>query len=114
MNLKPLLILLPLLLTACVNIELPHIVEDTAKVSKSAYQALSGKRDANRAGISHSYIGNDNQSTAEMKQHCETEAAAKLRQMVDSGAELRYNVLDNEIVTINGRIAANCRLAPAM
>lgn len=113
-RLTTLFLLFPLLLTACVSIELPHVVEDTAKVGKSAYQALTSKRDAGKAGISHSYIGNENQSTAEMKQHCETEAAHKLRQMAGGSAELRYSVLENEIVNINGSIAANCKLAPAM
>ncbi|MES2318457.1 MAG: hypothetical protein V4631_13290 [Pseudomonadota bacterium] len=108
-----LLFLLPaLLLSGCVSIELPHLVEDTAKVSKSAYQALT-KRDAKPAasGISHSYLGNSAQTTIEIKQHCETEAARKLRQM---DSELRYTVLENEIVVVYGNIAANCRLAPLL
>ena len=59
--------------------------------------------------ISHSYIGNSNQTVTEVKQLCETEAAQKLRTM--SGIEeVRYTVIENDIVTVNGAIAANCKL----
>jgi hypothetical protein len=112
--LKTLLLVAPLLFTACVSIKVPHLVEDTANVSKSAYNAVSEKierRKRERDGkiITHSYIGSGNQTVNEVKQRCEAEAANKLRQM--GGGEVRYSVLDNDIVTINGAIAANCRLA---
>ena len=109
--LKAAFLVAALVLAGCVSIELPHVVADTAKVSKEAYQALKGnKRDAN--AISHSYIGNSSQTTGEIKQRCESEAAQKLRQ-VGNGSEVRYTVLENEIVAINGTIAANCRIALA-
>jgi hypothetical protein len=109
--LKAAFLVAPLVLAGCVSIELPHVVADTAKVSKEAYQALKGnKSDAN--AISHSYIGNSSQTTTEIKQRCESEAAQKLRQM-GNGSEVRYTVLENEIVAINGTIAANCRIALA-
>jgi hypothetical protein len=117
-HLKAVFLVVPLVLAGCVSIELPHVVADTANVSKEAYQALTGgKRDAKKReqdanAISHSYIGNNSQTTTEVKQRCETEAAQKLRQM-GNGSEVRYTLLENEIVAINGTIAANCRIALA-
>ena len=117
MNLRitHLCLILPLLGAGCVSIEVPHLVEDTAKVGKSAYQAVSEKIDRKKRErdgkiIAHSYIGSANQSVNEVKQRCEAEAAGKLRQMGGAN-DVNYTVLDNEIVTINGTIAANCRLA---
>lgn len=113
--LKTLWMASPLLFVGCVSIEVPHLVEDTAKVSKSAYNAVSQKidrrkRERNGKIITHSYIGSTNQGVNDVKQRCEGEAVNKLRQM-GGGGEISYSVLDNEIVTINGTIAANCRLA---
>ncbi|WP_073213311.1 hypothetical protein [Massilia sp. CF038] len=111
---KSLCIIAPILLSGCFTIKLDNVVRDTADVSKSAYQSLAAKWDAKKKAktatvISHSYIGNNNQTVTEVKQLCETEAAQKLRTM--SGLEeVRYTVIENEIVTINGAVAANCKL----
>lgn len=110
-------LLLSLALTACVTIEVPHLVADTAAVGKSAYDALHAKKEAKKReqasnAMSHSYVGNKRQTTAEIKQQCEVEGAAKLRQ-VGGGEQVAYTVLTNEIVSINGAIAANCKLALA-
>ncbi len=104
-----------LLVSGCVTIKVPNLVSDTAKVSKDAYEALSEKRKAKRRAhdgltLSHSYIGNRSQSTAEIKQQCEVEGAAKLRQ-VGGGGAIDFTVLENEIVGINGAVVANCKLA---
>jgi hypothetical protein len=116
-TLKSLLLVSPLMLAGCVSIEVPHLVSDTASAGKSAYQAMTAKRDAKKreqdvTAISHSYIGNNSQTIGEVKQHCEVEAAQKLRQATND-KETRYTLLDNEIVTINGTVAANCRIALA-
>lgn len=110
-------VLLSLALSACVTIEVPHLVADTAALGKSAYDGLHVIREAKKreqAGnaTSHSYVGNKRQTTAEIKQQCEVEGAAKLRQP-GGGEQVAYTVLSNEIVSINGAIAANCKLALA-
>jgi hypothetical protein len=104
-------------LSACVTIEVPHLVSDTAKAGRDAYDSVSARRDAKKrekagATLSHSSIGNKNQSPAEIKQQCEVEAAAKLRQ-AGGGAQVAYTVVENEIVNIGGGAAANCKLALA-
>lgn len=106
-----------LTLSACVTIEVPHLASDLAKVGKDAHDSLSERREARKrersgATLSHSYIGNSSQSTAEIRQQCEVEAAAKLRQ-AGGDAPVAYSVLENEIVSIGGKIAANCKLALA-
>jgi len=106
---KTAFLLVPLL-AGCVSIELPHVVEDTANLGKNAYQAMKAKRQPGNA-LAHSYVGSSSQTTTDIRQHCEAEAARKLREMND-GKEQRYTVLDNEIVIINGNVAANCRVVP--
>ena len=59
--------------------------------------------------MTHSYLGHRAQSTIEIKQHGDKEAARKLRQM---GSALRHSVLAQEMVAINGNDATSCRLFP--
>jgi hypothetical protein len=105
---------LPLLLSACFSVKLDNVVRDTADVSKSAYQSLSAKWDGKKKAqtanvISHSYVGTSSQSVTEVKQNCESEAVQKLRAL--SGVQdVHYTLIENEIVTINGGIAANCKV----
>lgn len=111
---KSLCLLAPFVLSGCFTIKLDNVVRDTADVSKNAYQSLSAKWDGKKKAktasvISHSYVGSSNQTVAEIKQQCENEAAQKLRAM--AGAEdARYTLIDNEVVTINGAVAANCKV----
>ncbi|UUZ48121.1 hypothetical protein LP420_35175 [Massilia sp. B-10] len=89
-------------------------MRDTADVSKNAYQSLSAKWDGKKKAktanvISHSYVGSSNQTVAEIKQQCENEAAQKLRAMAEAD-DARYTLIDNEVVTINGAVAANCKV----
>lgn len=112
--LKPLFLFAPLLFTACVSVRVPHPADHAAHVSRSVHNAVAAKnerraRERDARTITHSYIGSGNQTANDIKQRCEAEAANKLRQM--SGGDVRYSVIDNDIVTINGAIAANCRLA---
>jgi hypothetical protein len=116
-TLKSLLLVSPLMLAGCVSIELPHLVSDTTNAGVNAYHSLTGKKDAKKReqdsnAISHSYIGNNSQTVGEVKQRCEAEAALKLRQLTND-QEVRYTVMENQIVTINGTIAANCRITLA-
>lgn len=111
---KPLFLVVPLLFTGCVSVRVPHPADHAVHVSRSVHNAVTAKnerRARERDGriISHSYIGSGNQTANEIKQRCVAEAANKLRRM--SGGDVGYSVLDNDIVTINGSIAANCRLA---
>jgi len=109
---KSLFLVAPILFTGCVSVRVPHPADHAAHVSRSVHNAVAAQNDRRaRDGrtITHSYIGSGNQTVNEVKQRCEAEAANKLRQM--SGGDARYSVLDNDIVTINGAIAANCRLA---
>jgi hypothetical protein len=104
----------PLLLSGCFSVNLDHVVRDTADVSKNAYQSLSAKWEAKKKAktanvIAHSYVGTPEQSILEVKQLCESEAAQKLRQL--AGVEnAPYTLIENEIVTINGGVAANCKV----
>ncbi len=102
-------------LSACVTIEVPNLVSDTVKAGRDTYDSVSARLDAKKrekvaTTLSHSYIGNKSQSQAEIKQQCEVEAAAKLRQ-AGGEAQVNYKVVENEIVNINGAAAANCKLA---
>lgn len=108
---------LALTLSACVTIEVPHLVSDVTKAGRDVHDSISARRDAKKregaaTTLSHSYIGNRNQSTAEIRQQCEVEAAAKLRQ-AGGDAQVGYTVLENEIAMIGGAVAANCKLALA-
>jgi hypothetical protein len=111
---KTVFLFVPLLLSGCLSVKLDNVVRDTADVSKSAYQSLSAKWDAKKKAktanvISHSYLGNASQSINEIKQLCESEAVQKLRVM--AGVEdVQYTLIENEIVTINGAVAANCKV----
>jgi hypothetical protein len=111
---KLLCLVAPLALAGCFTIKLDNVVRDTADVSKNAYQSLSAKWDGKKKAktanvISHSYIGAASESVTEIKQHCESEAVQKLRTM--AGVEdARYTLIENEIVTINGGVAANCKV----
>ena len=112
--LKPLFLVAPLLFTACVSVRVPHPNDHAVHVSRSVHNAVIAKnerraRERDGMTITHSYVGSGNQSANEIKQRCEAEAANKLRRM--GGSDVGYSVLDNDIVTINGSIAANCRLA---
>lgn len=123
-------LLLPLL-TACVSIELPGVVSDTARVAKDTYHSVTNRkkepapaaaaapasapapqpvRVAAEAGlsVSNTYIGLDSQTPAEVKQLCVNEAAAKLFKA--SGGEVAYTVNENTISTVNNAIAAHCRI----
>jgi hypothetical protein len=106
-------------LSGCVSVELPGIVSDTVKVTKDVYKSATGdKTEAKNAQpgaatprrmIAHSYIGKDSQTVAEIKETCVTEAVQKLSQM--AGKELPYTVIENDIVTLNNNVAANCKVA---
>lgn len=117
---KPYLPLITLLLSGCVSIEMPGIVADTTKVVKDVYKSATTKAEPAapaasaatptpvRNALSHSYIGTEVQSIADLKQVCVNEAAQKLNQL--SGKTVRYSVSENEVVVINGKPVANCKL----
>lgn len=106
------------LLTACVSIDLPGVVSDTAKVAKDTYRSVAGKKDEHEGAkvatesssnsISNTYIGQDSQTAAEVRQLCVSEATAKLFKA--NGKEVPYTVAENTISTVNNAIAANCRV----
>ena len=108
------------LFTACVSIDLPGVVSDTAKVAKDTYKSVSGKKEEggeataateSANSVSNTYIGQDNQTVAEVKQLCVSEAAAKLFKA--SGKEVPYTVMESTISTVNNAIASNCKVAAA-
>jgi hypothetical protein len=114
-HLKPACILLALtLVSGCVSIDLPGVISDTARVTKDAYKSVAGKKDerdgtvASVDTVSNTYIGQDNQTVAEVKQLCVGEAAAKLFKAVDK--EVPYTVIENTISTVNNAVAANCKV----
>lgn len=126
---------LPFAISGCVNLEFPGLVSDTAKLSKEAYGAIVGKKDSKESVtqeparqesakpaqepaipaakpneyITNAYIGQENQSIAEIKQKCVGEAAEKLFKL--SGNNARYTVVENTIATVNNTVVANCRLS---
>lgn len=124
-------LILPFVVSGCVNLEFPGLVSDTAKLSKDAYGAIVGKKDSKESAkqepekqepvepaisaakpseyITNAYIGQESQSIAEIKQKCVSEAAEKLFKL--AGNEARYTVVENTIATVNNTIVANCRLA---
>jgi hypothetical protein len=122
-----LLLSLPLCLAACVSVELPNVVSDTAKAGKEAYRAATGKGEAKPAPtpsptpkaneaalISNTYIGKATQTVAEIQQACVAEAAEKLAQTRGSGARPgAYTVIDNQLSIVNNAVVATCRLGAA-
>jgi len=111
---KATLLICPLMLAGCVSIELPHLVSDTTNASVNAYHSLTGKKkqDQDPNVLAYTYVGNNEQSVSEIKQRCETEAARQLRQRTNN-ADLRYTVIENEIVAAHGTVSANCKIALA-
>jgi hypothetical protein len=105
-------------LSACVSIDLPGVVSDTARVAKDTYMSVAGSKGeqgGSTAGtdvsnsVSNTYIGQDDQTPAEVKKLCVSEAAAKLFKA--SGKEVPYTVTENTISTVNNAISANCKVA---
>lgn len=113
------ILILPALLvvSACVSIDLPGVVSDSAKVAKETYRSVAGKKDEQEGAaagadssdsVSNTYIGQETQTAAEVKNLCVGEAAAKLFKA--SGKEVPYTVTQNTISTINNSVAATCRV----
>ena len=114
---KHILVLLVLpLFSACVSIDLPGVVSDSAKVAKETYKSVAGKKGEEAApseaefseSVSNTYIGQETQTPAEVKSLCVSDAAAKLFKA--SGKEVPYTVAQNTISTVNNSIAATCRV----
>jgi hypothetical protein len=97
-----------LLLSGCISIDVPGVVSDTVKATKDIYKETTTPKGS---AFTHTYVGKDNQTVAEIKQSCETEAARKLNEIAEK--EIRYTVLENEIGTVNSKVVANCKLAVA-
>jgi hypothetical protein len=114
---KHILILLALpVVSACVSIDLPGVVSDSAKVAKDTYKSVAGKKGDEEVpssadlseSVSNTYIGQETQTPAEVKNLCAGEAAAKLFKA--SGKEVPYTITQNTISTVNNSIAATCRV----
>jgi hypothetical protein len=113
---KHLIILLALpVISACVSIDLPGVVFDSAKVAKETYRFVTGKNDEQEGAssstnlsesVSNTYIGQETQTPAEVKKLCVAEAATKLFKASDK--EVPYTVTQNSISTVNNSIAATC------
>jgi hypothetical protein len=119
-SMKVLLLALTLPLAACVSIDLPGLVSDTAKVGKDAYQSIAGKKAeekpkepaaASADYITHATVGQASQTIAEIRDQCVREAVEKLNQL--SGKEVQFTVLENTIGTVNNSVVANCKVAIA-
>ncbi len=111
---------LSMALSACVSLEFPGVVSDAAK----AAQSLTAKKDQEaketkemfaaakgdkKPIVSHTYIGKEEQTVAEIKQGCVIEATQKFAQII--GTDVRSVVLENEVVSLKGKVVANCKLA---
>lgn len=113
---KHLFVLLALpVLSACISIDLPGVVSDSAKVAKDTYRSVAGKKDEQEAppsstesseSVSNTYIGRETQTPVEVKNLCVGEAAAKLFKA--SGKEVPYTITQNTLSTVNNSIAATC------
>lgn len=118
MKIKSILILLALpAIAACISIDLPGVVSESAKVAKDAYKSVAGKKDEQEAVpasadpsevVSNTYIGQESQTPAEVKNLCVGEAATKLFKAV--GKEVPYTVTQNTLSTVNNSLAATCRV----
>ena len=108
------------LLGGCVSVQMPSEIAaarkaaEAAKEQQEAKDLIQAARGATGPGkdkpvITHSYIGKDNQTVADIKQTCVVEATQKLAQSV--GTDVRSVVLENEVVTAKGKVVANCKLA---
>lgn len=112
----PLLLLAAALAAGCVSVKMPSEIAEAKKAAAAEKEAAEAKEliQAARSGqgkpvITHSYIGKDNQTVADIKQACVVEATQKLAQNV--GTDVRSVVLENEVVTAKGKVVANCKLA---
>lgn len=117
---KLLILLSALSLSACVSLEFPNVVSDTAKAAKilaekkdkeaqetrDMFAAAKGDK---QPVVSHTYIGKEDQTVAEIKQGCVIEATQKFAQIL--GTDVRSVVLENEVVSLKGKVVANCKLA---
>ena len=117
---KLFLLALTLPLAACVSIDLPGLVSDTAKVGKDAYQSIAGKKADEKPGepaaasgefITYTTVGQPSQTIAEIRDQCVREAVEKLSQL--SGKEVQFTVLENTIGSVNNNVVANCKVAIA-
>lgn len=106
-------------LGGCLSVQMPAAIAEAqkaaeaAKESKEAKELIQTARGAvgskDKPVITHSYIGKDNQTIADIKQSCVIEATQKFAQIV--GTDVRSVVLENEVVTAKGKVVANCKLA---
>jgi len=113
---KHLIVLLALpVVSACISIDLPGVVSDSAKVAKETYRSVAGKKDEQEVtssstdsseSVSNTYIGQETQTPAEVKTLCVGEAAAKLFKA--SAKEVPYTITQNTISIVNNSIAATC------
>jgi hypothetical protein len=118
------LVLLPaaLCLSGCLSVEFPNIVSDSTKAAKSLLDkkekeavdtremfAQAQAKGEKKLEVNHTYIGKDNQTVAEIKQGCVVEATQKFAQI--TGTDVKSVVLENEVVSMKGKVVANCKLA---
>lgn len=85
------------------------MVSDAIKATKDIYKGAIG--DGSKCEIAHSYVGRESQTVAEIKQACESDAARKLREVVQK--EIPYVVIENQVASVNGKTVANCKVAAA-
>jgi hypothetical protein len=111
-------IIAALFLSGCISIEMPGVVSDTAKAIKDLYTGEPADKKGTTKGLAaasarrvldHSYVGNESQTEAEIKELCVKEAAQMLSRL--TGKEPSYFVLKNDIVRLNNNAFANCELA---
>jgi hypothetical protein len=88
---------------------LPTADEAAGRATQSTKEALRNIKSDKKPVVTHSFVGRDDQTVAEIRQSCVIEATQKLAQVV--GTDVRTTVLDNEVITLRGRVVANCRLA---
>lgn len=116
-----LLILVPaLLLSACMSFEFPGAISDatkaartltekTEKEAKETKEMFASAKGDKKPVVTHTFIGREDQTVAEIKQGCVIEATQKFAQII--GTDVRSVVLENEVVSLKGKVVANCRLA---
>ena len=88
---------------------MPSADEAAGRATQSAKDALRNIKSDKKPVVTHSFVGRDDQTVSEIRQSCVIEATQKLAQVV--GTDVRTTVLDNEVITLKGRVVANCRLA---
>ena len=103
--------LLPFVLTACVNIKVEPkgIVDDTVKASKDLYRTVKAKSKDMEERVYSYVVAND---VPENDGAATEQCFAKLKELANSASKVKPQLFDqrSEITTVDGHRAVRCSL----